>query len=136
MLSSASGAVARCGSSKLRCPCVGDERLHPTAGVRFATWTDRGLGGKKERGGGGRWGSGCTIRAAHVSKSETVVALKGWETVASPGAPAPGMSPAPRIPPFPHPRHTSYSTSNSLSFSVTSSLFACWVCLFVFAAPG
>lgn len=43
---SATGAVARCGSSELRWPCVGDERLHPTAGVRSATWTDRGMGRK------------------------------------------------------------------------------------------
>ncbi|KAF3859534.1 hypothetical protein F7725_021933 [Dissostichus mawsoni] len=43
----ASGAVARCGSSELRCPCAGDERLHPPADVRSATWTDRGLAGKK-----------------------------------------------------------------------------------------
>lgn len=122
--SSASGAVARCGSSKLRCPCVGDEGLHPTAGVRSATWTDRGLGGKKTEGVGAEWGSGCTRRSR--LQIETVVSLNGWETVASPGASAPGMSPTPRIPPYPHPWHTPYSTCNSLASSVTSSSFACW----------
>lgn len=51
--------------------------------------------GKRDRG----WGQigDPDVRAAHFSKSETVVSLKGWETVASPGAPAPGMSPAPLI---------------------------------------
>lgn len=125
--SSARGAVARCGSSKLRCPCAGDETLHPSAEVRSATWADRGLGGKEREGGGGEglgggggsWGSGCQIRTAHVSKSETVVTLEGWETVASPGAPAPGMSLHTAHPTSacPHPHHPQHPPSNSLSLT-------------------
>ena len=55
MSSSASGAVARCGSSKLRCPCAaaaGDERLHPpgrSEALPPGLIVEDGLGEKKKR---------------------------------------------------------------------------------------
>lgn len=118
VLSSASGAVARCGSSKLRCPCVRDERLHPTAEVRSATWTDRGLGGKeRERETEGR---GEVIERKREIGSPKVRLLwhwKGGRQWPLPVHQPPGWVCTPHPTVSPPPTHLLLPPSNSLYIS-------------------
>lgn len=129
VLSSASGAVARCGSSELRCPCVGDERLHPTAGVRFATWTDRGLGGGKKRERG--WGQ-MGIRMYDTRRSR----LQKWDCCGIERVGDSGLSrcSSPRDESrTPHP--TVSPPATHLLLHIQLSLFLCYIfiiCMLVF----
>lgn len=78
----------------------------------------RVAGGSVVGEGGGRRGSGCTIRAAHVSKSETVCGIGRVGDSGLSRCTSPRDESATRIPSYPHPQHTSYPyISLSLSLS-------------------